>query len=74
MIFLIVCEGEKTEPNYFEALRKMLNEKYKKNFISLKVECVDIIGKGRNTESLVEYTKKLRDNTLIGYWKCLVYI
>lgn len=65
--FLIVCEGEKTEPNYFEALRKMLNEKYKKNFITLKVECVDIIGKGRNTESLVEYTKKVRDNALIGY-------
>lgn len=65
--FLIVCEGEKTEPNYFEALRKMLNDKYRKNFITLKVDCVDIIGKGRNTESLVEYTKKIRDNAIISY-------
>lgn len=65
--FLIVCEGEKTEPNYFEALRKKLNDKYRKNFVTLKVECVDIIGKGRNTKSLVEYTKKIRDNAIIGY-------
>ena len=65
--FLIVCEGEKTEPNYFEALKKMLNDKYRKNFITLKVECVNVIGKGRNTESLVEYTKKIRDNAIIGY-------
>lgn len=43
--FLIVCEGEKTEPNYFEALRKKLNDKYRKNFVTLKVECVDIIGR-----------------------------
>ena len=33
----------------------------------MKVECVDIIGRGRNTESLVEYTKKIRDNAIIGY-------
>lgn len=55
--FLIVCEGEKTEPNYFEALKKMLNDKYRKNFITLKVECVNVIGKGRNTESLVVFCK-----------------
>ena len=65
--FLIVCEGEKTEPNYFEALRKKLNDKYRKNFVTLRIECVDIIGRGRNTESLVEYTKKIRDNAIIGY-------
>ena len=45
----------------------MLNDKYRKNFITLKVECVNVIGKGRNTESLVEYTKKIRDNAIIGY-------
>ena len=65
--FLIVCEGEKTEPNYLEALRKKLNDKYRKNFVTLRIECVDIIGRGRNTESLVEYTKKIRDNAIIGY-------
>lgn len=39
--FLIVCEGEKTEPNYFRAFR----------VVSAKVE---VLGLGKNTRSLVE--------------------
>ena len=26
--YLIVCEGKKTEPNYFNGLKKKINEKY----------------------------------------------
>ena len=26
--YLIVCEGKKTEPNYFNGLRKKIKEKY----------------------------------------------
>lgn len=26
--YLIVCEGEKTEPFYFEGIKKLINEKY----------------------------------------------
>ncbi|MDF2651270.1 MAG: hypothetical protein K0Q73_7075 [Paenibacillus sp.] len=40
--FLIVCEGERTEPNYF------LKFPIKKDVIE-----VDVVGEGRNTESLV---------------------
>jgi len=50
--FLIVCEGSKTEPNYFKALIK--NSRY-----SDVIEA-DIDGKGMNTCSLVEWTGKRR--------------
>ena len=42
---LIVCEGTKTEPNYFKSFRT----------IGIRVE---VIGAGRNTKSLVQYSKK----------------
>ena len=44
--FLIVCEGEKTEPNYFRSFP------VNKNLIRL-----DIKGEGKNTKSLVEKAK-----------------
>lgn len=40
--FLIVCEGERTEPSYFEAFRVTSAE-------------VDITGTGFNTDTLVQY-------------------
>lgn len=46
--FLIVCEGEKTEPNYFKA--------FKLSSAKVRVE-----GCGRNTYSLVKKTMELRD-------------
>ncbi|MCX5869977.1 MAG: RloB family protein [Deltaproteobacteria bacterium] len=52
--FLIVCEGEKTEPNYFSGFRVL-----KKVF--------DVIGFGANTESLVKKAIELRDNERISY-------
>ena len=41
--FLIVCEGEKTEPNYFKSFP-----------VETKVIKLDIKGEGKNTKSLVE--------------------
>jgi len=46
--FLIVCEGEKTEPNYF------------RNFRVSKV-VIDIKGVGKNPSNLVKAIKTLRD-------------
>lgn len=52
--FLIVCEGEKTEPNYFESLKKDLPK-------GVLTSCrIDIEGTGRNTRSLVEESKKIK--------------
>jgi len=50
--YLIVCEGKKTEPNYFKGLKQKINEKFE-NRINIEIK-----GEGRNTESLVEYTKR----------------
>jgi hypothetical protein len=47
--FLIVCEGEKTEPNYFRNFR-----------VPGKVYC-DVRGFGYNTVSLVRKTIELRE-------------
>ena len=53
--FLIVSEGEKTEPNYFKALEKELP----RGTIELKID-----GVGRNTIGLVDYAITLRDSSI----------
>jgi hypothetical protein len=52
--FLIVCEGEKTEPNYFESLKDSLPKGV------LDVCDFKIVGTGNNTKSLVKKAKQLR--------------
>lgn len=53
--YLIVCEGEKTEPNYFESLKASLPRGV------LELMNIDIDGTGKNTLSIIEETKKLRE-------------
>jgi len=53
--FLIICEGEKTEPNYFKGLKKDLP------IGTLVVADMTIKGTGKNTESLIDFA--------IGYEK-----
>lgn len=58
--FLIVCEGEKTEPNYFKGLSQFIPRG--------TVELVlDIHGTGRNTLSLLEKIKAIRKNKEAEY-------
>lgn len=53
--FLIVCEGEKTEPNYFESLKQDLPK-------GVLTSCrIDIEGTGRNTISLVQESEKIKE-------------
>ncbi len=54
---LIICEGTKTEPFYFEALSNIINNKYKGR-ISLIPK-----GKGKGTLQLVEEAKKEQDKS-----------
>jgi len=49
---LIVTEGTDTEPNYFEAIKKIINEKYSDRIV-LRVE-----GKGDNTLNLFEKARE----------------
>ena len=55
--YLIICEGKKTEPNYFNGLKKKINEKYG-NKVDVLIPNIDIKGTGMNTTSLVKYTQK----------------
>lgn len=48
--FLIVCEGEKTEPHYFKSFP-----------VDRKVIKVDVKGEGKNTKSLVEKAIDLKN-------------
>ncbi|MEP7319779.1 MAG: RloB family protein [Panacibacter sp.] len=53
---LIVCEGEKTEPNYFKSIEKMLPK---------GVLHLDILGVGANTGSVVAHAVK-ENNKYLG--------
>jgi len=53
--YLIVCEGEKTEPNYFEGLKDDLPKGV------LTYHRIDIAGTGRNTLSLVDEAVRLKE-------------
>lgn len=55
LYYLIVCEGEKTEPNYFEGLKKKLPPGM------MESTRIDIEGKGYNTLSLVKKAKEKKD-------------
>jgi len=57
--FLIVCEGTKTEPNYFASIRNIINSKHR-GAIDLKFPVkIDIVGTGYNTQSLIEETENI---------------
>jgi len=52
--YLIVCEGEKTEPNYFQGLKDDLPK-------GVLTWCqIDIEGTGRNTQSLIDEALRLK--------------
>lgn len=54
--FLIVCEGEKTEPNYFRKFR-------------VPSLVIDVFGEGYNTDSLVKITiKKKKEDSYDEVW------
>lgn len=51
--FLIVCEGKKTEPNYFRSIER---------YHASDIMEVDIEGKGMSTVPLVDKTKELKED------------
>lgn len=57
--YLIVCEGTKTEPNYFMGIRDKINLKYKNSVrVEQQIE-IFVEGTGRNTNDLVEYVEEI---------------
>ncbi len=59
--FLIVCEGKKTEPQYFEAIKNDLPPNV------LSVYNFEIDGTGKNTTSLIDHVIKRRDLSSFPY-------
>ncbi len=57
--FLIVTEGTKTEPFYFDGLAKYINELYGSSSIQTEKPIIKTLGEGKNTVSLVEATAKI---------------
>ena len=55
--YLIVCEGKQTEPNYFNGLKKKINEKYG-NKVDVLIPSIEVKGTGKNTTDLVNHTDK----------------
>lgn len=64
--FLIVSEGEKTEPLYFDGLAKYINDKYGKS-IDVEKPVITTQGEGKCTVSLVEATAKIVSRAPIMY-------
>jgi hypothetical protein len=56
--FLIVCEGEKTEPNYFKSFKSNI-----KSFVLT----IDTLGEASNTKDLVNRTIKYRNKSSQKY-------
>lgn len=51
--FLIVTEGEKTEPLYFRGIQQRIEEKIGGNIDVVEVPFIDICGEGCATGSLI---------------------
>ncbi|NLD50826.1 MAG: RloB domain-containing protein [Clostridiaceae bacterium] len=65
--YLIVCEGEETEPNYFRGIKDRIEKVYKDKIdVKSKIE-LDIKGTGRNTEDLVDFAIMIRSLSAIPY-------
>lgn len=58
---LIVTEGIKTEPNYFNAIKKIINQNYKERIQ------IEVSGEGDNTVNLFEIAKGYAEKNPNGY-------
>ena len=57
--FLIVTEGERTEPLYFRGIQKLIKEKVGGMVDVIEVPLIDIHGEGCATGKLIEITEKI---------------
>lgn len=65
--FLIVTEGERTEPLYFKGIQKLIKEKIGGMIEVVEAPVIDIHGKGSSTGKLIELTEKIVKEANILY-------
>lgn len=65
--FLIITEGEQTEPNYFKGIKEQIQIKMG-GYISIEHKpTIEVQGEGMNTVSLVERTNEIVNRSKIMY-------
>lgn len=57
--FLIVTEGERTEPLYFKGIQKKIKEKRNGRIDVIENPIIDIYGEGCSTGKLIEVTEQI---------------
>lgn len=65
--FLIVTEGERTEPLYFKGLQKLIKEKIGGTVDVVEVPIIDVFGEGSSTGKLIEITERIVKDAKIIY-------
>lgn len=65
--YLIVTEGERTEPYYFDGLKKLIVEKVGGTVNVAELPFINIQGKGSSTGRLIEITEQLVKEAKILY-------
>lgn len=65
--FLIVTEGECTEPMYFKGMKKLIQERIGGRIDVASVPRIDIYGKGMPTSHLIQATERLVKEAKIVY-------
>ena len=65
--FLIVTEGERTEPLYFKGIQKLLKEQIGGTIDIIEAPVIDIYGEGRGTGQLIEITERIIKEAKIMY-------
>ena len=65
--FLIVTEGERTEPLYLKGLQKKIKEKMDGRIDVIEIPVIDIHGEGCGTGKLIEVTERIVKEAKILY-------
>jgi hypothetical protein len=65
--FLIVTEGERTEPLYFKGIQKKIKEKMDGRIDVIEIPVIDIYGEGCGTGKLIEVTERIVKEAKILY-------
>lgn len=65
--FLIVTEGERTEPLYFKGIQKKIKEKRNGRIDVIENPIIDIYGEGCSTGKLIEVTEQIVKDAKILY-------
>ena len=55
--FLIVTEGERTEPLYFRGIQKLIEKKMGRNIDVAEAPTIDVFGEGCGTGKLIQMTE-----------------